>query len=151
MQPGRLPGSPLLQRVQAAIGLGTLVGARYEAASTPFRLQDGRASFDSFALRADPLLMQMNGWISLDGPLSLAVRVTAPRAGLRVPGVPDGVLDTLADDQGRVVIPLTVTGTQASPVVRPDAGALLAQAGHGAGRSVLGKAAQGLKGLFRRK
>jgi hypothetical protein len=93
----------------------------------------------------------MSGWISLDGPLNLAVRVAAPRAGLRVPGVPDGVLDTVADDQGRVVVPLTVTGTQANPVVRPDVGALLAQAGHGAGRGVLGKAAEGLKGLFKRR
>jgi hypothetical protein len=65
--------------------------------------------------------------------------------------VPDGVLDTLADDQGRVVIPLAVTGTQANPVVRPDVGALMAQAGRGAGRGVLGKAAEGLKGLFRKK
>jgi len=145
------PASPLLQGLQSVLGAaGTLVGARYEANATPFRLQDGRASFDSFQLRGPRLELGMSGWIALDGPLSLAVRVRAPRARMRLPGVPDGVLDALTDEEGRVAIPLTVTGTQTNPVVRPDAGALIAQAGYDARLGGLGKAAAGLKGLIKR-
>jgi len=151
MQPGRLPASPLLERLQGALGARGLVGARYEGTETPFRLQDGRAVFDAFHLRADPLAVDMRGWIGLDGPLSLAVQVRAPRSMVRVAGVSSDVLDALADDEGRIVVPLTVTGTQANPVVRPDAGALLAQAGRGMGRTAVGKAAEGLKGLLRRR
>ena len=148
MQPGRLPATPLLQRLEAALGAQGLVGARYEASETPFRLQNGRATFDAFQLRADPLAIDMRGWIALEGPLDLDVQVRAPRSMLRVAGVSAGVLDTLADGQGRLVVPLTVTGTQENPVVRPDVGALLAQAGRGAAREALSK---GLKDLFRNR
>jgi hypothetical protein len=147
MQPGRLPATPLLRRLEAALGASGLVGARYEGSETPFQLRDGRALFDSFRLRADPLAVDMRGWIGLDGPLDLAVQVRAPRSMVKVAGVSAAVLDTLADDQGRLVIPVTVTGTQENPVVRPDVGALLAQAGRGAARGALGKA---VKDLFRR-
>jgi hypothetical protein len=148
MQPGRLPATPLLQRLEAALGARGLVGARYQATDTPFRMQNGRATFDAFELRADPLAVGMRGWIALDGPLDLAVQVRAPREVVRIAGVSADVLDTLADDQGRLVVPLRVTGTQENPVVRPDVGALMAQAGRGAARGALGKAAEGLKGLF---
>jgi uncharacterized protein involved in outer membrane biogenesis len=151
MQAGRLPGSPLLQRLEAALGGRGLVGARYEASETPFRLADGRVSFDAFHIQAEPLAVDMRGWIALEGPLSLAVQVRAPRSMVRVAGVSSGVLDTLADADGRLAVPLTVTGTQENPVVRPDAGALVAQAGRGAARGALGRAAEGLKGLFRRR
>jgi hypothetical protein len=147
MQPGRLPATPLLQRLEAALGATGLVGARYEASETPFRLQDGRATFDAFHLRADPLAVDMRGWIALAGPLDLDVKVRAPRAIVRLSGVSASVLDTLADGEGWLVVPLRVTGTQENPVVRPDAGALLGQAGRGAARDALGKA---VKDLFRR-
>jgi hypothetical protein len=148
MQPGRLPSTPLLQRLESALGAKGLVGARYEASETPFRLQDGRAIFDAFRLRAETLAIDMRGWIALDGPLDLAVQVKAPRSLVRVPGVSASVLDALADEQGRLTVPLTVTGTQENPVVRPDAGALLAQAGRGAAREAITK---GLKDLFRNR
>jgi uncharacterized protein involved in outer membrane biogenesis len=150
MRPGRLPASPLMEGLQAALGT-TLVGTRYEASQTPFRLQDGRASFDSFRLSAPPLTIEMRGWIALDGPLSLAVQVRAPRSAVRIAGVSAEALDVLADDEGRIAVPLTVRGTQASPVVRPDTGALLAQAGRGLGRSAIEKAARGLEGLLRKR
>ncbi|HET8644978.1 MAG TPA: AsmA-like C-terminal region-containing protein [Vicinamibacteria bacterium] len=151
MQAGRLPAVPVLERLQAALGGAGLLGARYEASETPFRLRDGRAVFDSFRLRAAPLTVDMRGWIALDGPLELAVQVRAPRSMVRVAGVSADVLDTLADAEGQIMVPLTVSGTQSRPIVRPDAGALMAQAGRGLGRSALEKAAQGLKGFFRRR
>lgn len=150
MRPGRLPASPLMEKLQAALGT-SVVGTRYEPSETPFRLQDGRASFDSFHLSAPPLVIDMRGWIALDGPLSLAVQVRAPRSSLRIAGVSSEVLDVLTDQEGRIAVPLTVRGTQASPVVRPDTGALLAQAGRGLGRSAIEKAARGLEGLFRKR
>jgi hypothetical protein len=68
---------------------------------------------------------------------------------VRVAGVPAGVLDTLVDTDGYVVIPLVVTGTQRDPVVRPDVGALMAVAGRGAGAVAVRKAGEGLLGWLR--
>lgn len=150
MDPGRLPASPVLQRIQPFLATD-LVGARYESSDTPFRVQDGRVEFDSFRLRAGRLSLDMQGWVALEGPLSLTVNARAPREAVRVPGVPPDVLDTLADAEGYVVVPLRVTGTQVEPVVRPDTGALMAQAGRGAGSVAARKAGEGILGWLRRR
>ena len=52
------------------------------------------------------------------------------------------VLDVLADDDGRVPIPMTITGTMEQAKVRPDAKALMAQARAGAKREVREKATE---------
>jgi hypothetical protein len=150
MEPGRLPPSPLLQRVQAVLTT-PLVGARYQASDTPFRLYNGRVDFDSFRFRADRFSLDMRGWLALDGPLSLTASARAPRDQVRVAGVPASVLDTLVDPEGYVVVRLIVTGTQRDPVVRPDVGALMAEAGHGAGAAAARKVGEGILGLFRRR
>jgi len=139
-----------LQRVQAFLTT-ELVGARYEASDTPFRLRNGRVEFDSFRIRAERLSLDMQGWAALDGPLSLIVKARAPRDAVRVPGVSADVLDTLTDGEGYVLVPLTVTGTQREPVVRPDVGALVAQAGRGVGAVAARKAGRGLLDWLRRR
>jgi hypothetical protein len=150
MEPGRLPPSPLLQRVQGVLAT-PLVGARYEASDTPFRLSNGRVDFDSFRFRADRFSLDMRGWLALDGPLSLTVSARAPRDQVRVAAVPPGVLDTLVDPEGYVVVPLVVTGTQRDPVVRADVGALMAEAGRGAGGVAIRKAGEGILEWLRRR
>jgi len=150
MEPGRLPPSPLLQRVQGVLAT-ELVGARYEPSDTPFRLYNGRVEFDSLRFRADRFSLDMRGWLALDGPLSLTASARAPRDQVRVAGVPAGVLDTLVDPEGYVVVPLVVTGTQRNPVVRPDVAALMAEAGRGAGAVAARKAGEGLLGWLRRR
>ena len=150
MEPGRLPASPLLERVQGVLA-APLVGARYQASDTPFRLFNGRVEFDSFRFRADRFSLDMRGWLALDGPLSLTASARAPRDQVRVAGVPPGVLDTLVDPEGYVVVPLVVTGTQRNPVVRPDVGALMASASRGAGGVAVRKAGEGILGWLRRR
>jgi hypothetical protein len=148
MEPGRLPPSALLQRVQAALTTD-LVGMPYQASDTPFRLRDGRVEFDSFRFRADRFSLDMRGWVAFDGPLSLTASARSPRETVRVPGVAAGVLDTLVDTDGYVAIPLVVTGTQRDPIVRPDVGALMAEAGRGAGTAAARKAGEGFLGWLR--
>lgn len=150
LDPGRLPASPVLQRVQGFLTT-ELVGARYEASDTPFRLREGRVEFDSFRIRAERFSLDMQGWAALDGPLSLIVKARAPRDAVRVAGVSADVLDAVTDAEGYVLVPLTVTGTQREPVVRPDVGALVAQAGRGVGAAAARKAGRGLLDWLRRR
>jgi hypothetical protein len=127
------------------------VGAPYEASDVPFRLQSGRVEFDTFKLRADRLSLDMRGWVALEGPLNLIVTARAPREAVRVPGVSAQVLDTLADGEGYVLLPLAVTGTQRDPVVRPDVAALIAQAARGAGATAARRAGEGILDWLRRR
>jgi hypothetical protein len=149
LDPGRVPASPVLQRVQGFL-TADLVGARYDASDTSFRLQNGRVEFDSFRLVARPYSLDIRGWVALEGPLSLTVNARAPRDTVRLPGVPPGALDALTDAEGYVTVPLTVTGTQREPVVRPDMGALAAAAGRGVGAAAARKAGRGLLDWLRR-
>jgi hypothetical protein len=150
LAPGRVPASPLLERVQAFFTT-PLVGARYEASDTPFRLQNGRVEFDSFRLRAERFSLDMQGWAALEGPLSLIVKARAPRDAVRVAGVSADVLDALTDAEGYVLVPLVVTGTQREPAVRPDVGALVVQAGRGVGASAARKVGRGILDWLRRR
>jgi hypothetical protein len=78
--------------------------------------------------------------------------VATPREGLNIEGASANVLDVLADDEGWVPVPMTVTGTLDQAKVRPDAKELMAQARRGATREVKEKATEAvgeaLGGLF---
>ena len=150
LEAGSLPSAPLLKAIETVLGRTRLVGARYRATETPFRIEKGRVLFDGFKLDADQVGLEAGGAIDLAGPLNLAVAVRTPRQGLAIGGVSADVLDALTDDAGFVRLPLRVTGTQERPRVAPDLGALAAQAREG-GLKVLGrKAGEKLKGWFSR-
>ena len=151
LQAGRLPGTPLLMRLQEALGRVRVVGAPYRATQTPFSLEGGRVRFERLIVQAESLEVETGGWLSLRGPLELRLAARAPRDQIRIQGVPPDVLDVLTDDGGRVVVPLLVTGTRDDPRVRPDTGALLAQAERGGAKVLARKALQGLGGLFGKK
>jgi hypothetical protein len=148
---GQLPSTPLLRAVEQAIGRTRIVGARYQPADATFRLEKGRVLLDPLRLRAESVGLDVAGWASLQGPLDLTLAVHAPRDGVTVSGVAGGALDLITDEDGRVVIPLRVTGTQDDPRVRPDAASLADTARRGATRRLLDKAGQGLSGLFRKR
>jgi hypothetical protein len=95
--------------------------------------------------------MDAAGWASLAGPMELELAVHTPRQGLAVAGVASDALDLLTDDQGRVVLPLKVTGTPEAPKVGPDLAALGAQARHAGIRALIEKKGPSLGDLFRRK
>jgi hypothetical protein len=145
---GELPATPLLAAVERALGRTQLVGARYEPTEAPFRVEGGRVYLDRLRLSAGPMGLDIGGWASLEGPLDLGVDVTTKREGLTVDGIAAGALDLLTDDQGRVVIPLRVTGTQEQPRVRPDAAALAEHARRGGTRALMDEAGRRLEGLL---
>ena len=93
--------------------------------------------------------------MSLEGPIGLEFSVATPRDGLEIQGIGGATLDVLADDEGWVPVPMTVGGTLQAAKVRPDSGALLAQATQGAKReakkAVMEAAGDALKGLFGRR
>jgi AsmA-like protein len=148
METGTLGGTPLLEALDLALGRPTLVGARYQPAETPFRIEHGRVAFDRLLFQTDRVALQVGGWASLQGPLDLSVSVRAPRREVAVGGLGAGALDLLTGPDGNVVIPFKVTGTQAAPKVQPDLGALAAQTKQGAARSLLDKASRGLGALL---
>jgi hypothetical protein len=130
---GTLPAAPLLVKLEQALGRTPVVGAGYEPAVARYRVEDGRVFLEALALRSGRLEVNVSGWSDLDGRVDLAAVVRAPRDGVQLAGVSAAVLDALTDPEGRVSIPVRVTGVRPQLVVRPDAGAMLATAGRAAG------------------
>ena len=149
LQAGTLPSTPLIAAVERALGRTRLSGAAYKASETPFRVERGRVVVDRFRIEADAVGLDVSGWSSLEGPLELSVAVRLPRAAVRIAEVPPAVLDSLADPEGWVRIPLRVTGTRDAPRVSPDAAALLADARRAGGKALANEAAERLKDLLR--
>jgi AsmA-like C-terminal region len=148
---GTLPSTPLLQAIERALGRTRIVGAAYQPIDAPFRVERGRVILDGLELKTDSAGLGLTGWASLAGPLELSVAVRLPREGLTVRGIGGDVLDLLTDDQGRVAVPLKVTGTQQAPRVAPDAAALAAVAERAGARKLLDKAGRGLGRLLEGK
>ena len=152
---GTLPDAPVLKDIDRSLGKEVVVGAPYQATRADFTIADNIATLSPFRFETALARVDTSGKADLDGPLDLELSVATPREGIRIGGVGSDVLDVLADEQGWVPVPMTVTGTIDDPKVRPDAKALLSQASKGYKRGLtkdLEEKASGLlEGLFRKK
>lgn len=148
---GRFPATPMFGQIDEKLGKTVMVGAPYKATELRFRLADNVVTVEPFPFETERVKMELEGWVNLGGPLGLDFAMGVVREGIRIEGVGESVLDILTDDEGWVMIPISVTGTNSEPKVRPDTGALLAQAGQGAKRLATEKATDAVKGLLRRK
>ncbi len=143
---GKIGATPTLTALEALLGRTHVVGTRYRASETPFRIQAGRVSFDAFRLETETVRLEATGWVGLDGPMDVHLTARVPRKDVDLAGVSPQALDALTDDQGRVSIPFKVGGTREHPRVLPDVAALVAQAGRGGAKALLKKKLGGLLG-----
>jgi hypothetical protein len=148
---GQFPATPLFGQIDEKLGKTVMVGVPYKATELRFRLADNVVTVEPFPFETERAKMELDGWINLEGPLGLHFAMGVVREGIRIEGVGEDVLDVLTDDEGWVMIPLSVTGTNKDPKVRPDTGALLAQAGQGVKRMATEKATDAIKGFLQKK
>ena len=152
---GEFPSVDVFTGIDKALGKQVVAGAPYEATELSFVLDNNIIRLAPFRFTTELARLDLDGTISLEGPIDLGLSVSTPREGLEIDGATANVLDVLADDEGWVPIPMTVTGTMEQAKVRPDSRALLAQAKQGAKREVKKAATEAaggaIRGLFGRK
>jgi hypothetical protein len=148
---GSFPDAEVFRGVDQALGKKVIVGAPYQETEARFRLEKDVLRLDPFQFETERARLSLDGTITLDGSLDLALDVATTREGVQIEGVGGNVLDVLSDDQGWVPIPMHVSGTTDDPKVRPDGKSLMAQAGHGAKREVKEAAVGALKSHLPRK
>lgn len=155
---GTFPNSDPFTGIDQALGKQVVAGAPYEATELTFVLDNNIINVAPFRFTAEFARLELDGTVDLAGPIDLELSVATPREGLEIEGATATVLDVLADDEGWVPVPMTITGTLEESKVRPDAGELAAQAGRGAKREVkeaateaVGDALGGLLGGRRKK
>jgi hypothetical protein len=149
---GTFPESDPFTGIDKALGKQVVAGAPYEATELSFVLDNNIIRLAPFRFTTEFARLELDGTISLEGPIDLGLSVATPREGVQIEGATATVLDILADDEGWIPVPMTITGTLEQTKVRPDAKALMAQAGAGAKREAKEKATEAagdaLRGLL---
>lgn len=148
---GEFPDDPMFSGVDKAVGKKAVVGSPYEPTEAKFRLENDRLTLEPFRFVSQDARLDLSGWVSLEGPLSLKLGLATPREGIQIEGIGSAALDVLADAEGWVPIPIDVSGTLQEPRVRPDTRQLASLAGQGAKRELTNRATESLQGLFNRK
>ena len=108
---GKLPDHQVLAQVEQLLGNVALVGAGYEAFPLEFDIRSHRIHLAPTELQAGPVSLILGGWVDFDGPLEMELSVLTPQEGLRIKEIPAEVLAVLAEDDGRINLPMLVTGT----------------------------------------
>ena len=108
---GELPDHPALAQVEQLLGNVTLIGTGYEAFPVTFDIRSHRVNVAPCTLNAGPVSLTLAGWVDFDGPLEMELTVLTPREGLKIEEIPAEVLEVLAEDDGRVNLPVLLTGT----------------------------------------
>ncbi len=148
---GSFPDAKIFRDIDTALGKNAVVGSKYKATEATFRMENDRVVLAPFRFESGDARLDLQGTMSLDGPIDFDLSLATPREGLKIEGAGSSVLDVLADDQGWVPVPIAITGTLEDPKVRPDVKALASQTGQGVKREVTEKATDALKGLLKKK
>lgn len=131
---GTLPVHPLLAAIDALVEGAGLVGAEYEPVDVEFQVREGRVDLRPFRLVAGGTTLDVRGTAVPDGPWDLWLALAVPRQGIRVKEIPHELLDVLTDDDGRLHLPLRVSGDVERVRVVPDPDALAEATRRGAER-----------------
>jgi len=122
---GTLGPGPALEGIAALTGIPAFKAVRFHDVKLPFRIERGRVVTDAVVLNGGHGEWRLVGSIGFDGSLDYAVSTTLPPEVAASLGARSALAaGALADDQGRVLLDLRLTGTAKAPRVTWDAKAM---------------------------
>jgi hypothetical protein len=131
LAPGKLPSIPTLVGLERALSKNVLVDRPYKATDLKFALAKDTLTLSPFRVELERARLDLNGTAALAGPLDIDVALATPTEGVQLEGVSARVLETVADAEGWVSVPIHIGGTLEKPQIRPDGAALVAQTKQG--------------------
>lgn len=124
---GQVSGSPLLEQLALFLDLPDLKVLSFDALESRYDLRNGLAKL-SGQLNSSKVKLNPVGTIGVDGGLDIKLDARlAPELVERL-GVKTGLKQSLSDDSGWGILPLTIRGSLTSPKIGFDAEALQRQA-----------------------
>ncbi len=108
---GQLPDHPALAQVEQLLGNVALIGVGYQAFPVEFDIRSHRIHLAPCKLTAGPVSLTLGGWVDFDGPLEMELTALVPPEGLEIKEIPAEVLAVLSEEDGRVNLPMLLTGT----------------------------------------
>lgn len=148
---GSLPEHPVFRQLEAILGNAALVGAGYDSFPLEFDIREQRFHLAECELSTGPISFTLSGWLDFAGPLEMQLSVLTPREGLSIKEIPVEVLDVLAEEDGRVNLPMLVSGTADLSKVALNQRMLKQLGKRYAQKTVEKELTKALTGLFGRK
>ena len=117
-----MPALPLFRVIDTLLSGVRLAGSPYEPFAVRYRVEGPRVLFEPARLATETLVLTLeSGWAELGGLLDLRMTLHAPRALFEgVEEIPRELLEALADEDERVVLPFQVAGTLEAPRLAVD-------------------------------
>ena len=122
---GTLGPGPTLEKLAQFVHIPSLKTMRFQDAKVPFRVERGRVVTDPVTLHGSHGDWKLIGSIGFDGTLDYAVSATLPRDVAAALGANAALAaGALADEQGRILLDLSVRGPAQSPQIGWDTRAM---------------------------
>ncbi len=122
---GQLGPGPTLDAIATFVKIPAFRQVRFQKLQLPMRIEQGRLISDPVQLSGSTGDWKLAGAVGFDGSLDYAVSVTlAPEVAAALQAKSALAAGALADDQGRVLLDLRVTGTAKAPRIAWDTRAM---------------------------
>ncbi len=148
---GTLPDHPIFAQLETILGNAALIGAGYDSFPLEFDIRSQRLHLAECELRTGLISFTMSGWLDFEGPLEMQLSVLTPREGLSIKEIPVEVLEVLAEEDGRVNLPMLISGTADLSQVALNQEALKKLGKRYAQKTVEKELTKALSGLFGKK
>lgn len=124
---GTISGSPLLEQLALFLGVPDLKLLSFEALESRYDLRNGVASL-SGKLDSSKIKMKPKGTIAVDGAMDVKLDMRIAPELMQKIGVKTGLKQSISDQQGWGILPLSIEGTLNRPKIAFDSEALQKQA-----------------------
>jgi hypothetical protein len=135
MLKGQIGPGPVLAEIAKTVNVPALDRLKFNAATLPFRVEQGQVVSDAATLRGSYGEWKVAGAVGFDGALDYAVSATLPQSIVKQLNA-SSAAGVLTDGNGNLLVDLKVGGTARSPRVSIDTKAM--------GDRLAGKASQAL-------
>lgn len=120
LQAGELPVLPVLAALEQLVAGTEIIGASYEPFEIRFGVRDDRLEIEPFRIACGQLELELSGTMGFAGALELRTNLRTPRQGAEAIELPKEIVEALTDADGRVNLPIAISGSQESPHVEFD-------------------------------
>jgi len=119
MSEGRIENLPVMEKLADQLGLKTFEEKQIRNLYNTFRVEDGRVLFDNFNMSIGNTGWNINGSAGFDGSLDYVVGIEMDKSSLGSDAL-GGLQSILGGGDGRITIPVKLTGSYNDPKFSVD-------------------------------
>jgi uncharacterized protein involved in outer membrane biogenesis len=125
---GNVRNLPLLKNIIEKLGFKTFEEERIRDLKNSFRIEDGKVKFEDFSMNLAKANWDISGAVGFDGSMDYDIAVLVNKSSLTGGGVLSDLGSLLGKDDGKIAIPIKLTGSYHDPILKIDRSKLIESA-----------------------